>query len=48
MRRPIIRMSMELGLAIDAWRARQPGIPNFAEAVRQLVEIALKAESEKC
>ena len=48
MRRPIIRMRMELGLAIDAWRARQPGIPNFAEAVRRLVEIALQAEAEKC
>ena len=47
-RRPIIRMCMEMGLAIDAWRARQPGIPNFAEAVRRLVEIALQAEAEKC
>ena len=47
-RRPIIRMSMEMGLAIDAWRGRQPGIPTRADAVRRLVELALQAEAEKC
>jgi len=39
---------MELGLAIDAWRARQPGVPNRPEAARRLLAIALKAEAEKC
>jgi hypothetical protein len=33
------------GLAekIDNWRIRQPGIPNVSEAIRQLVELGLKA-----
>lgn len=29
--------------SVDAWRAKQPGIPSRAEAIRQLVERALSA-----
>ncbi|WP_158000029.1 hypothetical protein [Sphingomonas elodea] len=32
---------------IDRWRARQPGIPSRAEAIRQLVAIGLKAADPK-
>jgi hypothetical protein len=41
-------MSEEMELDIDGWRARQPGIPNRADAIRRLVEIALKVEAGKC
>ena len=34
--------------AIDAWRGAQEGVPSRAEAIRRLVEIALKAEAAKC
>ena len=39
--RPLIR-------AIDVWRGAQEGVPSRAEAIRRLVEIALKAEAAKC
>lgn len=32
---------------IDQWRARQPGIPSRAEAIRQLVATGLKAAEPK-
>ena len=38
-------MSAEMALAIDLWRGKQPGVPNRAEAIRQLIEIALEDES---
>jgi hypothetical protein len=34
--------------AIDSWRGVQEGVPSRAEAIRRLVEIALKAEAGKC
>jgi len=46
--RCLIRLSKEMALAIDLWRGHQPGIPTRAEAIRRLVEIALKAKTEKC
>jgi hypothetical protein len=30
--------------AIDEWRRRQAGLPSRAEAIRRLVELALKQE----
>lgn len=32
---------------IDQWRAKQPGLPNRSEAVRQLVTIALHPERDE-
>ena len=32
---------------VDAWRARQPGIPSRAEAIRRLVDAALAAERRR-
>jgi hypothetical protein len=43
-----VAVSEETKLAIDAWRARQPGVPSRPEAVRRLLEQALKAEAAKC
>jgi hypothetical protein len=37
-----------MALRVDHWRGRQPGIPTRVQAIRQLVEQALKAEAEKC
>jgi len=34
--------------AIDHWRGGLPRVPNRAEAIRRLLEIALKAEAGKC
>jgi metal-responsive CopG/Arc/MetJ family transcriptional regulator len=28
---------------IDAWRARQPGVPNTSQAIRKLIETSLDA-----
>jgi hypothetical protein len=47
-RRLGVSLTEEMELALDNWRARQPGVPTRVEAVRRLVEIALKAEVEKC
>jgi len=43
-----LSMRKEMELAVDDWRARQPGVPTRPEAARRLLEIALKAEAEKC
>jgi hypothetical protein len=32
-------------LRIDAWRARQPGVPNTSQAIRKLIEMALDADA---
>lgn len=32
--------------AIDAWRAKQPGIPSRSEAIRRLVELGLEIASD--
>lgn len=34
-------------LAIDSWRRNQSPIPTASEAIRRLVEIALKAKAPK-
>ena len=31
---------------IDEWRGRQPDVPNFSEALRRLVDMALEAEKK--
>jgi hypothetical protein len=36
---------MKLILRIDAWRGRQPGVPNTSHAIRTLVEMALDADA---
>ena len=41
-------MAREQIRAIGVWRGAQEGVPSRAEAIRRLVEIALKAETEKC
>jgi hypothetical protein len=46
-RRLGVAMSEQMERAIDDWRARQPGVPTRVEAVRRLIEIALKAEAGK-
>ena len=47
LQRCLVRLSKTMALRIDHWRGRQPGIPTRADAIRRLVEIALKAEAEK-
>ena len=37
-----VRMAAELTEAVDTWRAQQRPIPTRPEAIRQLVEQALK------
>ena len=39
---PIMMSASEVA-RIDAWRAKQPGIPSRAEAIRRLVEKGLEA-----
>lgn len=34
-----------LVLRIDAWRARQPGVPNTSQAIRMLIEMSLDADA---
>jgi hypothetical protein len=46
--RCLVRLSKTKALAIDYWRGRQPGIPTRADAIRRLIDIALKAEAGKC
>lgn len=36
-------VGQKLLLRIDAWRGRQPGVPNTSQAIRKLVEMALDA-----
>jgi hypothetical protein len=33
--------------AVEQWRRQQPKIPNQSEAIRQLVELALKAKPKR-
>jgi hypothetical protein len=39
-------MNDDLIREIDERRRRQPDLPNRAEAIRRLIEIALKSESD--
>jgi hypothetical protein len=41
-----IRLSPEMRETVDAWAARQPDKPSRSEAIRRLVEMALKAKSK--
>jgi hypothetical protein len=34
----------DFGDRVDRWRAKQPGLPNRSEAVRRLVDLALKKD----
>jgi metal-responsive CopG/Arc/MetJ family transcriptional regulator len=42
-----IRLSLPLRAAIDNWANQQPDKPSRSEAIRQLVEFALKAKSKR-
>jgi len=42
-----VRASPELLAKIDAWRARQGDAPSRAEAVRRLVDIALRTDGSE-
>jgi hypothetical protein len=39
-----LRMPPELLETIDAWRRREPDLPNRSEAIRRLVEIGAKVK----
>jgi hypothetical protein len=41
-----IRLSPQLRESVDAWAARQSDAPGRSEAIRRLVEIALKAKAK--
>jgi hypothetical protein len=36
-----MRVSDEFIAVVDAWRAKQPDVPNRSEAIRRLVELGL-------
>ncbi len=38
-------IGQKLLLRIDAWRGRQPGVPNVSQAIRLLIEMSLDRES---
>jgi len=42
-----MRASKEFLNRLDNWRREQPDLPSRAEAIRRLVEIALKGEPKK-
>jgi hypothetical protein len=42
-----IRLSSALRLAIETWAKQQPDKPSRSEAIRQLVEFALKAKLKR-
>ena len=42
-----IRLSLALRLEIETWAKQQPDTPSRSEAIRQLVEFALKAKSKR-
>jgi hypothetical protein len=42
-----IRLSPELKSTIETWANQQPDKPSRSEAIRQLVEFALKAKSKR-
>ena len=42
-----MRFSKELLDAVEEWRRRQPVIPPRAQAIRQLIKIALEVEDGK-
>jgi hypothetical protein len=42
-----LRMPPELLEVIDAWRRREPDLPNRSEAIRRLVEIGAGVKAEK-
>lgn len=39
-----IRLSPEMRQTVDAWAARQPDKPSRSEAIRRLIEQAMKAK----
>jgi hypothetical protein len=40
----IIGFSEEMIEAVEKWQAKQKPVPNLSEAIRQLVELGLKAK----
>lgn len=43
----LVRLQAEPLKRLDDWRRKQPNIPTRAEAMRQLIDIALKPKGEK-
>ncbi|MET4630454.1 hypothetical protein ABIB83_007506 [Bradyrhizobium sp. I1.8.5] len=43
----LVGLSESMLEAIDKWRAKQKPIPNVSDAIRQLIEIGLKAPRTK-
>ena len=43
----LVGLSEAMLEAIDKWRAKQKPIPNVSDAIRQLIEIGLKAPRER-
>ena len=43
----VIGFDQEMLDAIDGWRRRQTPIPSVSEAIRQLVELGLKAKAKR-
>ena len=41
----MVRVAPDKVAALDAWRARQDDAPSRPEAIRRLVEIALRSEA---
>ncbi|WP_167772392.1 hypothetical protein [Bradyrhizobium frederickii] len=41
----LVGLSENMLEAIDKWRAKQRPIPNVSDAIRQLIEIGLKARA---
>ena len=42
-----VTLPTEMAESIDRWRGGQPGVPNFSEAIRRLIELGLASEAEK-
>ena len=44
--RILFATSVEMIRAIDEWRRRQPDLPTRSEAIRRLIEIALREQNK--
>jgi hypothetical protein len=45
-KRTHVNLPTALADHIDQWRGGQPGVPNFSEAIRRLVELGLEASKK--
>jgi hypothetical protein len=43
----LVGFTEEMIAAVETWRAKQKPVPNLSEAIRQLVEIGLKAKGKR-